>query len=100
MSSSPEEGRKLASELFDDELLARVSGAADAAEAMRLISEQRRSGGVVTASDCRLIISAALDRGNVDLALSVFNAMRTSFDSGTGTRKCLCFRVSFVLAYK
>lgn len=73
----------MASELFDDELLGRVSAVADAAEVLRLISEGRRSGGgVVSASDCRLIMSAALDRGNADLALSVFYAMRSSFGSG------------------
>ncbi|KAI3468602.1 hypothetical protein Pfo_025265 [Paulownia fortunei] len=83
VSSSPEEG-KLASELFDDELLGRVSAAKDAAEVLLLIAEERWSGGVVSASDCRLIISAALDRGNVELALSVFSAMRLSFDSGPG----------------
>lgn len=93
VSSSPDEGRKLTSELFDDELLGRVSAAADAAEVLRLISEERRSfgGGVVSASDCRLIISAALDRGNADLALSVFYAMRSSFGSGTETRKFYAF---------
>ncbi|KAK6158416.1 hypothetical protein DH2020_005730 [Rehmannia glutinosa] len=78
---SAEEG-KLASELLDDELLGRVSAAKDAAEVLSLIAEERRSGGVVSASDCRLIISAALDRGNAELALSVFAAMRSSFDSG------------------
>ncbi|KAK6158404.1 hypothetical protein DH2020_005718 [Rehmannia glutinosa] len=80
---SAEEG-KLASELLDDELLGRVSAANDAAEVLSLIAEKRRSGGVVSASDCRLIISAALDRGNAELALSVFSAMRSSFESGPG----------------
>ncbi|KAG6391451.1 hypothetical protein SASPL_149205 [Salvia splendens] len=84
VSSSPEEGSKLASDLFDHELLARVSAAPDAAVALRLISEERGSAGHVTASDCRLIISAALDRGNADLALSVFSAMRSTFGSGWG----------------
>ncbi|XP_047973107.1 uncharacterized protein LOC125215663 isoform X2 [Salvia hispanica] len=84
VSSSPEEGSKLASALFDQALLARVSAAPDAAEALRLISEERGSAGHVTASDCRLIISAALDRGNADLALSVFSAMRSTFASGWG----------------
>lgn len=83
VSSSPDEG-KLASELLDDELLGRVSAAKDAAEVLALISEKRRSGGgVVSASDCRSIILAAIDRGNAELALSVFYAMRSSFDSGT-----------------
>lgn len=84
MSSSPEEG-KLESEIFDDELLVRVSAAKDAAEALFFIAEERRTGGVVSPSDCRLIISAALDRGNAELALSVFSAMRSSFDSGKQT---------------
>ncbi|KAL3635707.1 hypothetical protein CASFOL_020254 [Castilleja foliolosa] len=78
---SSEEG-KLESELFDDELLGRVSAAKDAAEALLLIAEERRGGGVVSVSDCRLIISAALDHGNAELALSVFSAMRSSFGSG------------------
>ncbi|KAG8368986.1 hypothetical protein BUALT_Bualt15G0103300 [Buddleja alternifolia] len=84
--SSSEEGKLRASELFDDdELLGRVSAAKEAAEVLFLISEVRRkNGGVVSASDCRLIVSAALDRGNADLALSVFSAMRSSFDSGWG----------------
>ncbi|XP_042036611.1 uncharacterized protein LOC121782727 [Salvia splendens] len=82
--SSPEEGSKLASDLFDQVLLGRVSAAPDAAEALRLISEERGSAGLVTASDCRLIISAALDRGNADLSLSVFSAMRSTFGSGWG----------------
>ncbi|KAL7159906.1 hypothetical protein ABFS83_01G059200 [Erythranthe nasuta] len=82
VSSSPEEG-KLESEILDDELLVRVSAAKDAAEVLSSIAEDRCStGGVVSPSDCRLIITAALDRGNADLALSVFSAMRSSFDSG------------------
>ncbi|PIN01750.1 hypothetical protein CDL12_25745 [Handroanthus impetiginosus] len=82
VSSSSEEG-KLASELLDDELLSRVSAAKDATEVLVLIAEEsRRNGGVLSGADCRLIISAALDRGNAELALSVFSAMRSSFDSG------------------
>ncbi|CAA0812079.1 Pentatricopeptide repeat (PPR) superfamily protein [Striga hermonthica] len=73
-----------ASELLDEELLGRVSTAGDAAEALLLIAEERRGGGFVSVSDCRLIISAALDRGSAELALSVFAAMRASFDSGWG----------------
>ncbi|KAL0329944.1 UNVERIFIED_CONTAM: hypothetical protein Sradi_4981100 [Sesamum radiatum] len=83
-SASSDQG-KLPSDLFDDQLLGRVSAATDAAEVLLLIAEERRtSRGVVSVSDCRLIISAALDRGNADLALSVFSAMRSSFDSGPG----------------
>ncbi|PWA54447.1 ATP synthase subunit beta [Artemisia annua] len=39
---------------------------------------ERRSG-VVSCSGCCLIISAAIERNNADLALSIFNAMRSSF---------------------
>ncbi|PON69014.1 Pentatricopeptide repeat [Trema orientale] len=71
------------SEVFDVELLNQVSGAKDAYEVLQMIGERsERSGGFVSVSDCLLIISAALDRNNPDLALSVFNAMRSSFDQG------------------
>ncbi|PON45206.1 Pentatricopeptide repeat (PPR) superfamily protein [Parasponia andersonii] len=71
------------SEVFDVELLNQVSGAKDAYEVLQMIEERsERSGGFVSVSDCLLIISAALDRNNPDLALSVFNAMRSSFDQG------------------
>lgn len=72
-----------ASELLDDDLLRRVSGAKDAEEALGMIAENfRRDGGVVGTGDCCSIIGAALDRNNADLALSVFSAMRSSFDEG------------------
>ncbi|XWS50095.1 hypothetical protein CRYUN_Cryun12cG0059200 [Craigia yunnanensis] len=45
-------------------------------------SSEQRNAGFVSGSDCRLIINAALDRNNADLALSVFYAMRSSFDKG------------------
>ncbi|KAL3844472.1 hypothetical protein ACJIZ3_001875 [Penstemon smallii] len=81
--SSSSEDEKLDSELLDYELLSRVSSAKDAGEVLILIAEERRkNGGVVGTSDCGLIISAALDRGNAELALSVFSAMRSTFDSG------------------
>ncbi|XP_024032582.1 uncharacterized protein LOC112095135, partial [Morus notabilis] len=77
------------SELLDAELLNQVSAAKDAEEALQMIAGRSdRNGGVVGTSDCQLIISAALDRNNLDLALSVFYAMRASFDQGvaeTGT---------------
>ncbi|XP_073158809.1 uncharacterized protein [Henckelia pumila] len=80
---SSSEGGKLVSELLDDELLGRVSAAKDAAEVLALIAEEsQKNGGVVSASDCHLILSAALDRGNAELALSVFSSMRSSFGSG------------------
>lgn len=67
----------------DDELINRVSAVKDADEALQMIAERtKRSSGVVTTSDCCSIISAALDRNNADLALSIFYAMRSSFDTG------------------
>lgn len=70
--------------LLGEDLLSRVSSARDASEALELIAEKAgRSGGVVSGADCCSIISAAFDRSNVDLALSVFYAMRSSFGLGT-----------------
>ncbi|XP_040986526.1 uncharacterized protein LOC121234595 isoform X1 [Juglans microcarpa x Juglans regia] len=72
------------SQLLDGDLLAKVSGAKDATEALEIIADKSgRSGGVVEVNDCRLIVSAALERNNAELALSVFYAMRASFDNGT-----------------
>lgn len=70
-------------ELLDEDLLSRVSAAKDAAEALDIISNSTDCvSGTVSASDCCSIISAAIERGNADLAVSIFSAMRTSFDSG------------------
>lgn len=70
-------------DILDEELLSRFSGAKDASEVLEMLAEMsKRSGGVVSVNDCRLIINAAIDRGNTDLALSVFYAMRSSFDQG------------------
>ncbi|KAG5563465.1 hypothetical protein RHGRI_006031 [Rhododendron griersonianum] len=69
--------------LLGEDLLGRVSLARDASEALELIAEKAgRSGGFVSGADCCSIISAAFDRSNVDLALSVFYAMRSSFGLG------------------
>ncbi|CAN0908835.1 hypothetical protein LINGRAHAP2_LOCUS25489 [Linum grandiflorum] len=72
--------------LFDDNaLLVRVSAAKQADEALEIIAEvSQRSSGVVGVSDCCSIINAALDRNNSELALSVFYAMRSSFDQAVG----------------
>ncbi|ESQ28904.1 hypothetical protein EUTSA_v10023389mg [Eutrema salsugineum] len=72
------------SSLLDDELLSSVSAVRDADEALDMISDRFGSdrGGIVEIEDCRSIISAAVSRGNVELALSVFYAMRASFDLG------------------
>lgn len=75
------------SQLLDEELLAKVSSAKDGNEALEMISEKTgRSGGVVGVGDCCLIITAALERNNAELALSVFYAMRASFDQGIYSR--------------
>lgn len=73
---------------LDEALLSRVSATKDADEALEMIAQsqsesgEQLNGGVVSVSDCRLIINAALDRNNADLALSVYYAMRSSFDTG------------------
>lgn len=72
------------SQLLDEELLAKVSGAKDANEALDMIGDKcGGNGGVVGVNDCCLIITAALERNNAELALSVFYAMRASFDQGS-----------------
>lgn len=70
--------------LLDEELLRRVSGAKDADEALGMIEEARGSGdpGVIETEDCHSIIESAFDRGDADLALSVFYAMRAGVDRG------------------
>lgn len=84
--------------LLGEELLNRVSATKDADEALEMIaqnqseSSEQRNGGVVSGSDCRLIINAALDRNNADLALSVFYAMRSSFDTGVSKNGLLVDR--------
>ncbi|KAJ6814837.1 uncharacterized protein M6B38_138505 [Iris pallida] len=70
--------------VLDEELLRRVSGAKDADQAAEMIAEAdgNGGGGVVTGEDCRSIIAAAIDRGNAELALSVFHAMLSGYGSG------------------
>lgn len=81
VSSSSEEA--LVSEVVDGEILSAIAAAEDASGVLNVIAEKtKKNGGVLSGSDCRLIISAALDSGNVDLALSVFSAMRSSFNPG------------------
>ncbi|KAF8413323.1 hypothetical protein HHK36_001302 [Tetracentron sinense] len=73
--------------LLGDELLNQVSVAKDANEALEVIAEKsQRNGGVVGFEDCCSIITAALDRNNADLALSVLSAMRSSFDRGVNEK--------------
>ncbi|KAK1609989.1 hypothetical protein QYE76_033662 [Lolium multiflorum] len=70
---------------LDADLLRRVSAAADADQALDIVAESLGGAGSgsagpkssLDASDCNAVVAAALDRGNVDLALSVFEAMRS-----------------------
>ncbi|XP_011026880.1 PREDICTED: uncharacterized protein LOC105127326 isoform X2 [Populus euphratica] len=66
---------------LNEDSFSRVSAAKDANEALQIIAEiTNKSNGLVNVTDCCGIITAAIDRGNTDLALSVFYAMRSSFD--------------------
>ncbi|XP_057959399.1 uncharacterized protein LOC131151918 [Malania oleifera] len=82
------------SALLDDDLLARVSAAKDANEALEMIggNSKRPTGGVVGTSDCCSILIAALERNNAHLALSIFSAMRSSFDQGVSNSNNLLER--------
>lgn len=83
-NDAPANGKVLVSELLDEVLINAVSAAKDAAQALDIITERTNtSSGVVGCSDCCLILSAAIDRGNADLAVSIFYAMRSSFDPGS-----------------
>lgn len=71
------------SELLDEELLSKIANAKDSHDVLQMLAQgSGKNGGVVSVSDCCLIISAALERNNPELALSVFYAMRASFDQG------------------
>jgi hypothetical protein len=72
------------SNIFDQQFLHRLAATAkDADEALQLISDNSSAnGGVVSTADCCSIISAALDRNNHQLALSIFYAMRSTFHQG------------------
>lgn len=69
---------------MDEELLRRVSSARDADQALDMIAEAYQSVGygTVEIADCHSIIAAAFDRGNTELALSMFHAMRSGFSQG------------------
>ena len=72
------------SSLLNEELLRRVSSAKDAGQVLDIVAEAKSNvgSGVISASDCFSIIAAALERNNVELALSVFSAMRSVFGAG------------------
>nr|CAD1823307.1 unnamed protein product [Ananas comosus var. bracteatus] len=67
--------------LLNGDLLRRLSSLKDADQVIEMIVEAERSAGngVLETEDCNSIIEAAFDRGNVDLALSVFVAMQTGY---------------------
>lgn len=69
---------------LDDELLRRLSGAKDADQVLDIITESGGSNGVVKidTTDCNSLVAAALERGNAELALSLFDAMRLGFSTG------------------
>jgi len=73
-----------AANLFDQQLILRLAATAkDADEALLMIADNSsRNDGVVSTSDCCSIISAALNRNNPQLALSIFYAMRATFHQG------------------
>lgn len=67
----------------DGELISRVSACKDSNEVLELIAEMtKENSGVVSVQDCSSIITAAFNCDNADLALSVFSAMRSTFDQG------------------
>ena len=69
---------------LDVPLLRKVSACTDAVQAMDVLEEHLDDAfvGLVDA-DCRMILAAALERGNIELALSVFDAMTKSSSSRT-----------------
>ncbi|GAV65763.1 hypothetical protein CFOL_v3_09277 [Cephalotus follicularis] len=72
--------------LLDDDLLSTLSTAKDSDQVLLMIAQNtQQNAGVVSVSDSSLIITAALLRNNADLALSVFYAMRSTFQQdGSG----------------
>ncbi|GAA0162427.1 hypothetical protein LIER_18521 [Lithospermum erythrorhizon] len=77
--TQPNKTYSFRSELLDGRLLSEVSAAKDANEVLEMIVDKTKmSSGILSSWDCELIIAAALDRKNADLALSVFSSMRSS----------------------
>ncbi|KAJ4806532.1 Pentatricopeptide repeat (PPR) superfamily protein [Rhynchospora pubera] len=68
---------------FDDEFLRRISGLKDADQVFVAITESGGRNGVDT-SDCNSLIAAAFERGNAELPLSLFDAMRLGFPPDDG----------------
>lgn len=76
------------------DLLRRISGAADADRVLDIVAESvEGAGAALDAPECNAIVAAAFDRGNIELALSVFEAMRSGFAGGRGPLlSCLMFQ--------
>ncbi|XP_072995285.1 uncharacterized protein [Typha latifolia] len=64
---------------LDDDLLRQLSAAKDADQVLEIVMELKGSKNCASMEtcDCNSIIAAAFDRGNVELALSLFDAMRS-----------------------
>ncbi|KHN16739.1 hypothetical protein glysoja_002836 [Glycine soja] len=89
-----------AANLFDQQLILRLAATAkDADEALLMIADNSsRNDGVVSTSDCCSIISAALNRNNPQLALSIFYAMRATFHQEMEVVEAKCKCLYIVLA--
>ncbi|KAI3900775.1 hypothetical protein MKW98_012499 [Papaver atlanticum] len=90
-SSSSDKGNEIPEELdmnlLGDELINRILSMKDADEVLEMISEKyQKDTGVVGTSDCCMIINSALERGNFLLALSIFSAMRSSFEQDSSIK--------------
>ncbi|KAI3951024.1 hypothetical protein MKW92_045562, partial [Papaver armeniacum] len=91
-SSSSDKGNEIPEELdknlLGDELINRILSMKDADEVLEMISEKyQKDTGVVGTSDCCMIINSALERGNFILALSIFSAMRSSFEQDSSIKE-------------
>jgi hypothetical protein len=76
------------------DLLRRISDAADADRVLDIVAESvEGAGAALDPPECNAIVAAAFDRGNIELALSVFEAMGSGFVGGSGPLlSCLMFQ--------
>lgn len=78
------------------DLLRRISGAADADRVLDIVAESvEGAGAALGAPECNAIVSAAFDRGNIALALSVFEAMRSGFAGGRGPEFFMVLKLKY-----
>ncbi|OQU80272.1 hypothetical protein SORBI_3007G103400 [Sorghum bicolor] len=69
------------------DLLRRISDAADADRVLDIVAESvEGAGAALDPPECNAIVAAAFDRGNIELALSVFEAMGSGFVGVGGWR--------------